>query len=42
MASVKVDYPKTELQSKDDIDAYIEELKKALNKLIEKNKRISL
>ncbi|HOX77166.1 MAG TPA: BREX system P-loop protein BrxC [Bacteroidales bacterium] len=40
--NVKVTFAKSELRSKEDVDAYVEALKKKLNELIEQNKRISL
>ena len=40
--SIKVNFPKNELKTMADVDAYIEALKKELNELIEQNKRISL
>jgi len=40
--TVKVSFPKSELKTKADVDAYLEALKKELNELIEQNKRISL
>jgi len=40
--SVKVDFPKSELQTKEDVDKYIEALKVVLADLIKQNKRISL
>ena len=42
MSSIKVDFPKTELKTKDDVDKYIEALKSSLTDLIKQNKRISL
>ncbi len=40
--SVKVNFPRIELKTKEDVDAYVEALKKELNELIDQNKRISL
>jgi len=40
--NVKVNFPKNELQTKEDVEKYVEALKDELNKLIEDNKRISL
>lgn len=40
--SVKVSFPKNELKTRADVEAYVEALKKELNDLIEQNKRISL
>jgi len=40
--SVKVNFPRIELKTKEDVDAYVEALKKELNDLIDQNKRISL
>jgi len=42
ISSIKVTFPKSELRTKEDVDDYVETLKKELNKLIEQNKRISL
>jgi hypothetical protein len=42
ISSVKLNYSKAELQSKEDVARYIDELKRALNELIDNNKRISL
>jgi hypothetical protein len=40
--SIKVDFPKTELKSKEDVEQYIEKLKEKLLQLIIDNSRISL
>jgi len=40
--NVKVDFPKTELKTKEDVEKYVEALKTKLNELINDNKRISL
>ncbi len=40
--AVRVDFPKNELKTKEDVDKYVEALKKELNELIKQNKRISL
>ena len=40
--NVKIEFPKNELQSKEDIEKYVEALKTRLNELINDNKRISL
>lgn len=40
--NVKVDFPKTELKTKEDVEKYVEALKAKLNELIKDNKRISL
>jgi len=40
--NVKVDFPKTELKTKEDVEKYVEALKAKLNELINANKRISL
>jgi hypothetical protein len=40
--SVRVDFPKNELQTEEDVDKYVEALRKELNELIKQNKRISL
>ena len=40
--SVRFDFPKTELRTKDDVEKYVEALKEKLLKLIDQNKRISL
>jgi hypothetical protein len=40
--NVKVDFPKTELKTKEDVEKYVEALKAKLNELINDNKRISL
>jgi hypothetical protein len=42
MNAVKVDFPKNELKTKEDVDKYVEALKKELSDLIKQNKRISL
>jgi energy-coupling factor transporter ATP-binding protein EcfA2 len=42
MNTVKVEFPKNELQTKEDVDKYVEALKAALSELIKQNKRISL
>ena len=42
LGNVKVSFPKSELRTKADVDAYVEALKQKLNELIEQNKRISL
>ena len=42
MNSVRVDFPKSELQTKEDVEKYIEALKVVLADLIKQNKRISL
>ncbi len=40
--TVKVEFPKTELKTKEDVEKYVEALKAKLNELINDNKRISL
>jgi hypothetical protein len=40
--NVKVDFPKNELKTKEDVEKYVEALKAKLNELINDNKRISL
>jgi hypothetical protein len=40
--AVKVDFPKNELRTFEDVEKYLEALKKALNESINQNKRISL
>lgn len=40
--NVRVEFPKTELKTKEDVEKYIEALKARLNNLINDNKRISL
>lgn len=40
--NVKVEFPKTELRTNEDVEKYIEALKARLNELINDNKRISL
>ena len=40
--TVKVDFPKTELKTKEDVEKYVEALKATLTELIINNKRISL
>jgi len=40
--NVKVDFSKTELKTKEDVEKYVEALKAKLNELINDNKRISL
>lgn len=40
--NVKVDFSKTELRTKEDVEKYVEALKARLNDLIDDNKRISL
>jgi hypothetical protein len=40
--AVKVDFPKNELKTTEDVEKYVEALKKELNELIKQNKRISL
>jgi len=40
--NVKVEFPKTELKTKEDVERYVEALKTKLNELINDNKRISL
>jgi len=42
LSNVRFEFPKTELQSREDVEKYVEALKKALVNLIEHNKRISL
>jgi hypothetical protein len=42
MNAVKVEFPKNELQTKEDVDKYVEALKATLAELIKQNKRISL
>jgi hypothetical protein len=42
MNAVKVNFPKNELKTKEDVDKYVEALKKELSDLIKQNKRISL
>jgi hypothetical protein len=41
-ASIKADYPKSELKTEKDVDDYIEALRKAFKEQIKDNKRISL
>ncbi|MGI6305526.1 MAG: hypothetical protein ACOXZQ_06600 [Bacteroidales bacterium] len=40
--TVKVEFPKTELKTKEDVEKYVEALKAKLTELINENKRISL
>jgi hypothetical protein len=40
--AIRVDFPKSELTTKEDVEKYVEALKARLNKLIDENKRISL
>jgi hypothetical protein len=40
--AVRVDFPKNELRTKEDVEKYVEALKKELTELIKQNKRISL
>jgi len=42
ISNVKVDFPKSELKTKEDVEKYVEALKAKLNELINDNKRISL
>jgi hypothetical protein len=42
LTTVKFDFPLTELKTLDDVEKYVESLKKALANLIEEHKRISL
>jgi len=42
LTSVKVNFPKSELQTVEDVDEYVKALKAALAELIKQNKRISL
>lgn len=42
LSNVRFEFPKTELQNREDVEKYIEALKKTLINLIEQNKRISL
>lgn len=42
LSTIKVKYPKTELQTQEDIEVYINALKAALKELIDQNKRIQL
>ena len=42
LTTVKVNFPKSELQTSEDVDKYIEALKIVLADLINQNKRISL
>lgn len=42
LSNVKVNFPKNELQTVEDVDEYVEALKATLAELIKQNKRISL